>query len=48
MHHTVRMEAREFIEANLLGRMLPTKDSAALPAVVAALEEAERFLARGR
>jgi len=37
----LRVEACKLIEANLLGRVLPAKDAAALPAVVAPLEEAK-------
>jgi hypothetical protein len=48
MHHTIGVEASELVETNLLGRMLPTEDSAALSAVVAALEETEWLLTRRR
>jgi hypothetical protein len=45
---TVRMEARKLIEAHLFGRVLPAEDATALSAVMAALEETEGLLARGR
>jgi hypothetical protein len=44
----VGMEACKLIELHLFGRVLPAEDATALPAVVAALEKAEGFLARGR
>jgi hypothetical protein len=48
MQHTVGMEPGKLVESNLLGGVLPTEDAAALPAMVATLEEAKGFLARGR
>jgi hypothetical protein len=42
------MEARKLIEAHLFGRVLPAEDATTLSAVMAALEEPEGFLARGR
>lgn len=39
------VEACQLIETDLLGRMLPAEDAAALPAVVATLEEAEGLCA---
>ena len=44
----VGVEACQLVEADLLGRVLPAEDATALSAVVATLEEAEWFLARGR
>lgn len=46
MQDALGMEARKFVQAHLVCRMLPAEDAAALSAVMAALEEAKRFLAR--
>jgi hypothetical protein len=43
----IGMEACQLIEPHLFVRVLPAEDATALPAVVATLEQAERFLARG-
>jgi sialic acid synthase SpsE len=48
MHHTIGVESSELVETNLLGRMLPTEDPAALSTMVAALEETEWLLTRRR
>ena len=44
----VGMETCKLVKTDLLGRVLPAKDATAFSAMMAALEEAERFLARGR
>ena len=48
MQFAIRVEACKLIETDLLGRVLPAEDATALPAVVAALEEAEGLCARRR
>ena len=42
---TFRMEARELVKPDLVAGMLPTEDAATFAAMVAPLEEAERFVA---
>lgn len=42
---TFWMEPRELIETDIVARVLPAKDAAALAAMVATLEEAEGLLA---
>lgn len=42
---SIGVEPGQLIETDLLGRVLPAEDATALPAVVAALEKAEGFLA---
>jgi hypothetical protein len=39
------METRKLVETDLVARVLPAEDAAALAAMVATLEEAERLLA---
>lgn len=45
MEHALRVEPSKLIKADLVGRVLPAKDATTLPAMVAALKEAEGLLA---